>query len=75
MNNQTKLVFALEHVAHLHDLFEDNEWENYLTDALCTLEYELERQLKIELDRKSNAPVKPKKSAKQVRDELLGIKR
>lgn len=75
MNNQTKLVFALEHVAHLHDLFEDNEWENYLTDALCTLEYELERQLKIELDRKSNEPVKPKKSAKQVRDELLGIKR
>ena len=75
MNNQTKLVFALEHVAHLHDLFEDNEWETYLTDALCTLEFELERQLKIELDRKSNEPVKPKKSAKQVRDELLGIKR
>ena len=23
MNNQTKLVFALEHIAHLEDLFED----------------------------------------------------
>ena len=68
MNNQTKLVFALEHVAHLHDLIEDNEWEHYLNDALCTLEFELERQLKLELDRKSNEPVKPRVSAKQVRD-------
>ena len=33
MNNQTKLVFALEHVAHLHDLIEDNECEHYLNDA------------------------------------------
>jgi len=24
MNNETKLVFALEHVAHLHDLIEGN---------------------------------------------------
>ena len=68
MNNQTKLVFALEHVAHLHDLIEDNEWEHYLNDALCTLEFELERQLKLELDRKSNEPVAPRVSAKEVRD-------
>ena len=33
MNSQTKLVFALEHVAHLHDLIEDNEYEHYLNDA------------------------------------------
>ena len=39
MNTQTKLVFALEHVAHLHDLIEDNEYQQYLTEALCTLEY------------------------------------
>mgnify|MGYP001300456364 CR=1 FL=1 len=45
MNKQTKLVFALEHVAHLHDLFEDNEYEHYLHDALSTAKYELERQL------------------------------
>ena len=40
MNTQTKLVFALEHVAHLHDLIEDNE-------------FELERQLANELHRKN----------------------
>ena len=45
MNKQTKLVFALEHVAHLHDLFEDNEYEHYLMDHLITLECEIERQL------------------------------
>ena len=59
MNNQTKLVFALEHVAHLHDLIEDNEYEHFLNDALCTLEFELERQLRNELDRK-NPPKKVK---------------
>ena len=53
MNTQTKLVFALEHIAHLHDLIEDNEYEHFLNDALCTLEFELERQLRLELDRKN----------------------
>ena len=53
MNTQTKLVFALEHVAHLHDLIEDNEYQHYLNDALCTLEFELERQLANELHKKN----------------------
>ena len=52
MNTQTKLVFALEHIAHLHDLFDDNEWEQYLREHLITLECELERQLANELHRK-----------------------
>ena len=52
MNNQTKLVFALEHVAHLEDLFEENEWENYLLQPLSTIKFELERQLSYEKDRK-----------------------
>ena len=52
MNKQTKLVFALEHIHHLHDLFEDNEFEKYLQDAVYTLEYECERQLKKDLERK-----------------------
>ena len=52
MNTQTKLVFALEHVAHLHDLFEDNEYEHYLMDHLITLECELAPQLANELHRK-----------------------
>ena len=45
MNDQTKLVFALEHIAHLHDLIEGNTWEDYLKSNLLTIEYELERQL------------------------------
>ena len=53
MNTQTKLVFALEHIAHLHDLIEDNEYEHYLNDHLCTLEFEIERQLANELHKKT----------------------
>ena len=30
MNQETKLVFAVEHVAHLEDLIEGNAWEDYL---------------------------------------------
>ena len=53
MNTQTKLVFALEHVAHLHDLIEDNEYEHFLNDHLCSLEFEIERQLANELHKKN----------------------
>ena len=52
MDSKTKLVFALEHIHHLHDLFEDNQFEKYLQDAVYTLEYECERQLKLELEKK-----------------------
>ena len=52
MNNQTKLVFALEHIAHLHDLIEENEYEEYLKEHLIPLETEIERQLCSELARK-----------------------
>ncbi len=45
MNDQTKLVFALEHIAHLHDLIEDNYWEDYLRENLESMEYVLESQL------------------------------
>ena len=45
MDNATKLVFALEHVAHLEDLIVDNEYESYLSQSLSTMKYELERQL------------------------------
>ena len=48
MNNYTKLVFALEHVAHLEDLIQEDEWENYLIHPLSTIKFELERQLKHE---------------------------
>ena len=37
MNLETKLVFALEHVAHLEDLIEENEYEQYLSQSLSTM--------------------------------------
>ena len=52
MNNETKLVFDLEHVAHLEDLIEGNEWEQYLSQSLSTMKYELIRQLDNEQHRK-----------------------
>ncbi len=52
MNLETKLVFALEHVAHLEDLIEDNEYEQYLSQSLSTMKYEFERQLDNERHRK-----------------------
>ena len=52
MNNETKLVFALEHTAHLSDLIEGNEYEQHLRRALVTLDVEFERQLDNERCRK-----------------------
>tara|TARA_Y100001970_G_scaffold193745_1_gene235470 strand:+ start:386 stop:568 length:183 start_codon:yes stop_codon:yes gene_type:complete len=53
MNLETKLVFALEHVAHLEDLIEGNEYEQYLSQSLSTMKYEFERQLSNEQFRKN----------------------
>ena len=52
MNQETKLVFALEHVAHLEDLIEGNDWEDYLKGSILKLKYEFERQLSNEQVRK-----------------------
>ena len=52
MNNETKLVFALEHIAHLEDLIVDNEYETYLSQNLSTMKYELVSQLDNEQNRK-----------------------
>ena len=54
MNNETKLVFALEHTAHLSDLIEGNEYEKHLRDMLSTLDIEFKRQLELEKNRKAN---------------------
>ena len=53
MNTQTKLVFALEHIAHLYDLIEDNERQEYLIEPLSKLEFEIESQLSNELHKKN----------------------
>ena len=54
MNNHVKLVYALEHVAHLEDLIEGNEYEQYLSQSLSTMKFELERQLQLEEDKRKH---------------------
>ena len=51
MNNETKLVFALEHVAHLEDYIDR---ESPLYNPLTTIKFELEKQLDSEIKRKEN---------------------
>ena len=53
MNQETKLVFALEHIAHIEDLFKDNISEAILGHSLCEIKTEFERQLHNEKARKS----------------------
>ena len=45
MNNETKLLFAIEHILHLEDLIEGNEWEEHLQRSLSSFKCEIERQL------------------------------
>ena len=45
MIDQTKIVYALEHIAHLHDLIDGNYWEDYLRENLDSIECVLEAQL------------------------------
>jgi hypothetical protein len=52
MNEQTKLYFAMEHILHLGDLFEGNEYQQYLEGHLASIRYEVERQTKLVEDRK-----------------------
>ncbi len=52
MNEQTKIVYALEHIAHLHDLIDDNYWVGYLRENLLSMEYVLESQLKYLYEKK-----------------------
>ena len=44
LNSQTKLNFALEHIAHLEDLLEDNADGALLGAALRDIKIILERQ-------------------------------
>tara|TARA_B100001996_G_scaffold168797_1_gene128686 strand:+ start:348 stop:521 length:174 start_codon:yes stop_codon:yes gene_type:complete len=53
MNEQTKLMFALEHIDHLYDLIEGNHWEKYLRENLDSMEYILEAQLEETYKRKN----------------------
>ncbi len=51
LNKSAKLVFALEHIAHLGDLVEDNDYQSFLEGHIASLKYEFERQLRLEEDR------------------------
>ncbi len=53
MNQETKLLFAIEHILHLEDLIEGNEWEQHLKGLLLEFKFEIERQLHNERARKS----------------------
>ena len=53
MNQETKLLFAIEHILHLEDLIEGNEWEQHLKGSLLEFKFEIERQLRNERARKS----------------------
>ena len=48
MNNETKITFALEHIAHLEDLIKDNIDEAILQAYLNDIKGMFERQLKKE---------------------------
>ena len=48
MNDHTKLVFALEHIAHLEDLFKDNIDEAILQSYLNDINSILNRQFEHE---------------------------
>ncbi len=52
MNDETKLVFAIEHILHLEDLIEGNRWEQHLRGSLSEFKFEIERQLNNERARK-----------------------
>ena len=53
MNNHTKLTFALEHIAHLEDLFKDNADGALLGASLRDIKIILERQMKHEEEKRT----------------------
>ena len=55
MNQQTKINFILEHIAHIDDLIEDNIDEALLSASLRDIKFLLERQLKAIQERKGLA--------------------
>ena len=52
MNKETKLMFALEHIAHLEDLFEDLADDALLQASLRDIKLILDRQMIHEKKRK-----------------------
>ena len=52
MNDATKLNFALEHIAHLEDLYAD-DWNSDISIHISNLKYELQKeQIRLNIKRK-----------------------
>ena len=47
MNEQTKLILALQQVENLSKLFEGNPYEEFLNFKLTNIYYELQRQISL----------------------------
>ena len=54
-NQQTKIKFMLEHIAHIDDLIKDNIDEALLGASLRDIKFLLERQMKVIQERKGLA--------------------
>ena len=52
MNKETKLMYALEHIAHLEDLFKDLTDDALLQASLRDIKFILDRQIVQEKKRK-----------------------
>jgi hypothetical protein len=55
MNQQTKITFILEHIAHIDDLIKDNIDEALLSASLRDIKFLLEKQMKVIQERKGLA--------------------
>ena len=55
MNQQTKINFILEHIAHIDDLIKDNIDEALLSASLRDIKFLLEKQLQAIHERKGLA--------------------
>ena len=51
LNKKARLLFITDHLLHVGDLIEGNEYEHYLIKSLTTMQYEVKRQLQLEEDK------------------------
>lgn len=45
MNNNVKMLLALEQLENIMTLMQGNQWENFISHHLIPVHYELKRQL------------------------------
>ena len=57
MNQQTKINFILEHIAHIDDLIKDNIDEALLGASLRDIKFLLERQIQTDTGKKRSCQI------------------